>query len=78
VTEKLIDTVEFFRDLQRLRRQAWASQPFPDNSKWPAGQPMIFRCEACLGPVVVAEDWVTKPAVCEECEQLAALEKALQ
>jgi len=41
-----------------------------DNSQLHAGSPMFFTCEACFGPVIVAEGFLTRPPLCYDCRDL--------
>lgn len=42
-----------------------------DNSRLHAGSPMFFRCEACHGQIILAEDFLTVPKLCYDCRELA-------
>ncbi len=45
-----------------------------DNSREYAGSPMHFDCTRCGGDIVVPEDYLTRPTLCQECRnELATL-----
>jgi len=57
----------------RQRRELFMSKPPVDNSASPAGSPMVFQCRTCNAPIIVGEDYETKPTHCMECQALIDL-----
>jgi hypothetical protein len=41
-----------------------------DNSRAPAGSPMIFQCRACKGEIVLPENFIVAQKLCSECRAL--------
>lgn len=58
----------------RQRREANKDKPQTDNGALPAGSPMYFRCPACFGDIILAEGYLSKPALCYDCLYLSRLD----
>jgi hypothetical protein len=58
--------------LQERRETNKGKKPH-DNSRDPAGSPMIFMCLGCGDDIVVGENYVRKPSLCRECAALKEL-----
>lgn len=57
-------------DALQKRRKANETRKRIDNSSLCAGSPMHFDCIGCGSDIVVAENYVTRPKLCEECQAL--------
>jgi hypothetical protein len=59
----------------RERRELYSSPDYKPvrNESLPAGSPMYFSCISCGAPIVMPEDWLTKPDCCGECSALLKL-----
>jgi hypothetical protein len=55
------------------RRRQYQGAKVADNETLPAGSPMYFQCTGCGAPIVVPEDYLTKPSLCSECQALRDL-----
>jgi len=52
------------------RRKRSRSRERIDNSKSYVGNPMHFDCITCGGDIVVPENYIKRPKLCEECSAL--------
>ncbi len=52
------------------RREANKTRKRVNNSSLYAGSDMHFDCITCGGDIVVPENYVTKPDLCDECQAL--------
>jgi hypothetical protein len=55
------------------RREENADKPEIDNSSLHAGSPMYFRCKTCGSTIVVPENYISRPSLCQECQSLREL-----
>lgn len=61
-----------YRKAWEGRQRTHEHDPVVDNEALPAGAPMTFRCPSCFAPIIVTEDYLTKPKLCYDCLELAA------
>ncbi len=64
---------EFALEELRKRREESAKVKDVDNSSFPAGAPMYFRCKTCGTYMSVPESYISKPSLCAECQALKEL-----
>jgi RNA polymerase-binding transcription factor DksA len=61
--EKALAALEIRKEKNKTRKRV-------DNSSLYAGSPMYFDCASCGAEISVPEDYITRPDLCGECQDL--------
>jgi transcription elongation factor Elf1 len=64
---------EFALEALQKRREKNSKKERVNNSSLSAGSPMYFYCPSCGEEIVVPENYIDRPKLCEECQALKIL-----